>query len=147
MNEGRIEQIGTPSQVFHQPASEFVMHFIGNVNLFHGRVWPGRAVFGSLVLNHAAHEDADGRPARLFVRPYDLVISRQPDSSPSIPARITRIMSAGPQTRIELLSESGETFRAELTHEQFRDLALAPGEQVHASFRDARLFVEQDYAI
>jgi len=38
MNEGRIEQAGTPDEVFHNPASEFVVTFLGNVNLFHGRV-------------------------------------------------------------------------------------------------------------
>ena len=41
MNGGRIEQIGTPQEVFHQPASEFVMHFLGNVNVFHGRLEGG----------------------------------------------------------------------------------------------------------
>ncbi len=44
MNAGRIEQVGTPEEVFHQPATEFVINFLGNVNLFHGRVENGRAV-------------------------------------------------------------------------------------------------------
>ena len=50
MNEGRIEQVGTPEQVFHQPANEFVLNFLGHVNVFHGRVQQDRAVFGSLAV-------------------------------------------------------------------------------------------------
>ncbi len=46
MNQGRIEQIGTPDDVFHHPASEFVVTFLGNVNLFHGRVESGQTVIG-----------------------------------------------------------------------------------------------------
>lgn len=38
MNEGRIEQMGTPEEVYENPASPFVYDFLGNVNLFHGRV-------------------------------------------------------------------------------------------------------------
>ena len=37
MNQAKIEQVGTPDEVFHNPASEFVMDFLGNVNVFHGR--------------------------------------------------------------------------------------------------------------
>src|ERR1700691_1591875 len=53
MNQGRIEQSGTPDEVFHHPVSEFVVTFLGNVNLFHGRA-------------------DSGGTARVFVRPHDL---------------------------------------------------------------------------
>ena len=42
MNDGRIEQIGTPEELYHHPATPFVYNFLGNVNLFHGRVEDGR---------------------------------------------------------------------------------------------------------
>src|SRR6185369_5502572 len=50
MNHGPIEQVGTPDDVFHHPATEFVMHFLGDVNAFHGRVDAGVVQFGSLEL-------------------------------------------------------------------------------------------------
>ena len=42
MNQGRIEQIGTPDDVFHHPQTEFVMDFLGKVNVFHGRLRTAR---------------------------------------------------------------------------------------------------------
>ena len=43
MNRGRIEQIGTPQEIFDHPANAFVMDFLGNVNVFHGRIHDGKA--------------------------------------------------------------------------------------------------------
>jgi sulfate transport system ATP-binding protein len=143
MNQARIEQTGTPEEVFHHPGSEFVMDFMGAVNLFHGRIESGRAVFGSLVLD--APGAADGQPARLFVRPYDLKIG-QSGSTPSLRARVLRIHSAGPQVRVELRSENGDTLRLEMAHPEFRERGITPGDDVFVSLRDARIFTE-DYSI
>ena len=49
MNEGRIEQDGTPEEVVEHPATPFVVNFLGQVNIFHGRVQGGRALLGPLV--------------------------------------------------------------------------------------------------
>src|SRR6195256_3969127 len=51
MNQGRIEQIGTPEEVFHKPATQFVMEFLGQVNMFHGRVKGGKAMLGEVALD------------------------------------------------------------------------------------------------
>src|SRR5271165_4176562 len=51
MNEGRVEQIGTPDEVFHNPKTEFVMNFLGQVNQFHGRVEGGKIHFATLALD------------------------------------------------------------------------------------------------
>ena len=47
MNQAHIEQVGTPTEVFHNPASEFVMDFLGDVNVFHGRIEQGQAVWAA----------------------------------------------------------------------------------------------------
>ena len=104
MNRGRIEQEGTPTEVFQQPANAFVMDFLGNVNLFHGRVEGGKAVFGSLMLDYPEGSKANGRAARLLVRPHDLEIHTRPNGRPTLPARVSRILTAGPQVKIELLA-------------------------------------------
>ena len=146
MNEGRIEQAGTPEEVFHQPASEFVMDFMGNVNLFRGRIESGKAVFGPLVLEHSEASGPDGRAARLFVRPYDLDIHRHHNGRPGLRARVLRIQAAGPQARVELVAETGEAVTVEMAHAQFRQSRVEPGDQVFVSLRDARIFTE-DYTI
>ncbi|MGR5868822.1 hypothetical protein ACT7C5_18960 [Bacillus pacificus] len=56
MNEGRIEQMGTPEEVYENPASPFVYDFLGNVNLFHGRVHKGKLNVGSVELEAPEHK-------------------------------------------------------------------------------------------
>ena len=61
MNEGRIEQMGTPDEVYDKPANPFVYNFLGNVNLFHGRLEEGRLSFGGIELDCA--------PGKLGLKP------------------------------------------------------------------------------
>lgn len=142
MRDGRIEQEGTPEEVYHRPASEFVMEFMGNVNLFHGRIESGKAVFGSMVLDHAGAAVPDGHGARLFVRPFELDISHQKNGLPGMKARVTRVQPAGAQVRIELSSENGEALHVEMPHSRFRERAVAPQDDVFVTLLDSRIFLE-----
>jgi sulfate/thiosulfate transport system ATP-binding protein len=73
MGHGRIEQSGTPAEVFDRPANAFVMDFLGNVNVFHGRVANGRAQVGSVEVAAPDYPQAESRPASVYVRPHELV--------------------------------------------------------------------------
>jgi sulfate transport system ATP-binding protein len=146
MNEARIEQTGTPEEVFHHPATEFVMDFMGSVNLFHGRIESGKAVFGPMVMEHSSGGVVEGQTARLFVRPYDLEIRRSSGAAPSLRARVLRIQAAGPQVKVELQAETGEAVVVEMPHAQFRQSGILAGAEVFVGLRDARVFTE-DYSI
>ncbi len=146
MNEGHIEQIGSPDEVFHQPATEFVMKFLGNVNLFHGRIKAGKGFFGPWEVKAITGTPKDGVPARLFVRPHDLDILRESDGTPVAQAIVRRVQSAGPYVKIELELNTGETLLVELSHERFRLMHPEIGEHVLISLRNARVFTE-DYHI
>jgi sulfate transport system ATP-binding protein len=146
MNKGRIEQCGTPDEVFHKPANGFVMDFLGNVNLFHGRVENGRAVFSPPAAQSPPGGKPNGGTARLFVRPFDLEIHGQSMGESSFRGQITRIQSAGPVVKVELLDEANQTVFVEMAHERFRQQTLAVGEQVYVSPRESRVFVD-DYSI
>ena len=124
MNQARIEQTGVPEEVVHHPASEFVMDFMGSVNLFNGRIESGKAVFGPLVMDHAASGAVEGQTARMFVRPYDLDIQRLSTGKPSLRARVLRIQAAGPQVKVELQAETGEAVVVEMPHAQFRESGI-----------------------
>src|SRR6186713_2006611 len=63
MNEGRIEQDGSPEEVFEHPKTSFVMNFLGNVNIFHGRVEGGKALLGPLALDYPEHQESTPHPA------------------------------------------------------------------------------------
>jgi sulfate transport system ATP-binding protein len=135
MNKGKIEQIGSPDEVFHHPANSFVMEFLGNVNLFHGRMDAGQPVISSA--------GRDGK-TRVLVRPHDLEIYPHANGH-TIQARVTRIQSAGPTVKVELEHEGAEPFHAELSHEAFRASPVLVGQDVFVRPRNA--FVFEDYSI
>ncbi|HDP33477.1 MAG TPA: sulfate ABC transporter ATP-binding protein [Candidatus Hydrogenedentes bacterium] len=146
MNEGKIEQVGTPDEVFHHPKTEFVMRFMGHVNLFHGRVESDKAVFGPWELEPDEGVYTEGKDARLFVRPHEMDILREPDGRPMAEATVKRIHSAGPYVKVELHLESGEILLVELSHDRFREINPVVGEKILVGLRNARVFSE-DYVI
>jgi sulfate transport system ATP-binding protein len=147
MNHGRIEQAGTPAEVFESPANPFVMDFLGNVNVFHGRVQNGRARAGVLEIACPDYPHAEARAATMYVRPHELEIERSANGGGSLRARIERINSAGSVAKVVLSAlDGGGDLSVELSPERFGELGLQPGETVYVSPRKVRVFVP-DYVI
>jgi sulfate transport system ATP-binding protein len=146
MNRGRIEQVGTPEEVFDRPATPFVMDFLGNVNVFHGRVEHGQAVLGGLSIAYPDHLDGEPRPATVYVRPHELDVERAPRNGSSIRANILRIVPSGSAVRIGLADDSGDPLSVELHRARFAELQLSVGETVYVVPRHVRVFV-QDFQI
>ncbi|MGD9126701.1 MAG: sulfate ABC transporter ATP-binding protein [Planctomycetia bacterium] len=140
MNQGHIEQVGTPDEVFHSPKTHFVVNFLGQVNRFHGRVQDGKVYFATLAWESPEEFAAESGPAQVFVRPHDFTIATTPDSQPSFRARVDYIHSAGPAVRLELLAESGERLWAEVSQERWRRLDVAHGGEVFVTPRDVKIF-------
>jgi sulfate transport system ATP-binding protein len=129
MNNGAIEQAGTPEEVFHHPANEFVMDFLGQVNLFHAR------------------SEGGGQPRRWMVRPFDLEIVKDRPTATSVKARITRINAAGSTVKVELQGDDvTEPILVEIPHERYQGLDLKVSESVFVSPRESKVFFE-DYSI
>jgi len=142
MNHGKIEQIGTPSEVYDHPATPFVYQFLGNVNLFHSRVHGGFARIGELQIEAPEHADANDVAALAYVRPYDIELQREASGS-AFSARIQDIHTIGPVVRLELQhDDSSEPIEVELQRELFNSLALKDGETVYIKPRNLRLFVQ-----
>ena len=141
MNEGRIEQCGTPDEVFHHPATEFVLNFLGSVNVFHGRVEERRVSFASVSVDAPRDADLSSGPVKVFVRPYEFELANSAEDGPSLKATVRHIHSAGPVVRLDLVAESGESFSAELPQDRFRTLNLVPGGTVYVSPKDVRVFL------
>jgi sulfate transport system ATP-binding protein len=121
MNEGKFEQIGTPAEVYENPATSFVFKFLGNVNLFHGRIDNGVTYIQQTATDHV-----------VFVRPHLLDIVREAPShgSNAFQATIVHINAAGPLVKIEAQAEWGARVQVEMPQQHFRDLSLNKGEQV-----------------
>ena len=129
MNHGKIEQIGSPDEVYSSPASPFVYQFLGNVNVFHSRVQGGYAE----VERHAAAEKATA-----FVRPHDIDITRQAADG-ALQATVAHVHPIGPVVRVEL-QHGGEIVEVELSRERHESLQLAVGQAVWFRPRQMRVF-------
>jgi sulfate transport system ATP-binding protein len=145
MNQGRIEQMAPPEELFHKPATAFVMGFLGNVNLFHGRVAGSKAILGALSLDITGQPASHEGSARLFVRPADFEVRGHPGQG-AIPAVLRHVHAAGPVVRLELQDEAGGYIQAELPHADWQALGLGLGSQAWLKPKGARVFVD-DYAI
>src|SRR5690606_36995176 len=88
MHQGRIEQIGTPAEVYKHPATPFVYGFLGSVNLFHGRVDGGTVRVGEDTVPHEGSGFANGADVYAFARPHELRILINGDATAGLPARV-----------------------------------------------------------
>lgn len=147
MNNGKIEQIGSPDEVYTNPKSPFVYDFLGNVNLFKGRLHNGKLLHGEIaldvpdVLTHT-EDNAIG-----YVRPHDIHIEKT--SIPgTVPVIISHIHLLGPIVQMELRREDLDEFlEAELSKEQFIHLQLHIGDQVFVKPKQLKVFIPEDYSI
>jgi sulfate transport system ATP-binding protein len=147
MNQGRIEQIGTPDEVFHHPASEFVMSFLGDVNRFLGRIQDGVVRVDELGAQVPLERDdagPDGLGARVFMRPHDLALARDGEEAgaTSFSATIVRVNAAGPNVRLELENAGGRPLHAAVSAEDLARDQLAVGDRVQVTARRTRVFTD-----
>ena len=121
MNAGRLEQVGPPVDVFHEPASAWVMRFLGDVNEF-----PVSSPDGSTVG---------------YVRPHEIELSRSITDASSLAARVRRVQPAGASVRVEFeAAAAAAPLVAELDERRFQELALRAGDDVFLSPRRVRVF-------
>ncbi|WHP41569.1 sulfate/molybdate ABC transporter ATP-binding protein [Lysinibacillus boronitolerans] len=147
MNNGKIEQIGSPDEVYTNPKSPFVYDFLGNVNLFKGRLHNGKLMQGEVVLDVPDALTHSEDNAIGYVRPHDIQIEKT--SIPgTVPVKISHIHLLGPIVQIELRREDHNEFlEAELSKEQFHLLQLKVGDQVFVKPKQLKVFIPEDYSI
>ena len=127
MNKGKIEQVGTPAEIYDHPASAFVMSFIGPVN-----VLPS----SSRMFQDNGFDSAN---PEIFLRPHDVVIETT-ENSATVPARISRLIHLGWEIQVELTLDDGQVVNANLTREKFDNLQLQPQQRVFVKPKDAKSF-------
>jgi sulfate transport system ATP-binding protein len=117
MNRGRIEQVGSPTELYDEPASEFVMQFVGEAN----------------------------RVGDAWVRPHDLDVRAEPAPG-AVEAQIERVTRYGFDARVELVSADGEGLLVQLTRDRLEELELERGQIVWVLPQHNRTFAEPVYA-
>ena len=146
LRDGRIEQIGTPEEIYDHPASPFVYDFLGNVNLFSGRVKDGSVLIGDTEFSLNEKTGETETQAVAFVRPHDIRVTRAA-TGPALAAQVIRSNAAGPVANLELKRlDSGEQFTVQLSKELYQELQPKAGEQVFVELRNVKIFSD-DYSI
>jgi len=127
MNQGRVEQMGSPAQIYDHPASAFVMSFIGSVNVLPStsRIFQGNGF--------------DSPHQEVFLRPQDILVEVQPNGS-TVPARISRLIHLGWEVQAELTLDDGQVLTAHLTRDRFDELNLQPQQRVYVKPKEAKAF-------
>jgi sulfate/thiosulfate transport system ATP-binding protein len=130
MNQGRVEQIGSPAELYDNPATPFVMSFIGPVN-----VLPSSASIFKRVGYRADHPN-------VFLRPHDVLVELTPNPETS-PAIVNRVIHLGWEIQVELTLEDQQSFTVYLSREQFNHLNLRSGQHVYVKPKETKSFATQ----
>ena len=142
MNHGKLEQMGTPEEVWAHPASPFVYGFLGDVNLFQGRAHHGEVHVEGMTIAAPEYADLANTQAMAFVRPYDLEVKPYTLGAEGLVAKLTRSLVVGPIARLELERDGDhQHMEAQLPADQFQALGLKEGDTVVVRPRQARVFV------
>ncbi|MGF1589892.1 MAG: sulfate/molybdate ABC transporter ATP-binding protein [Pleurocapsa sp.] len=134
MNQGRIEQVGTPAEIYDNPANPFVMSFVGEVNALPNN---------SPILNNSSNiHHSNSSSLRFFVRPHDLAVLETPQEY-NIAAKVKRIIHLGWDIQLELILPDNSLVTAHLNREEFAQLNLEIGQKVYLEPREIKSF-QQD---
>jgi sulfate transport system ATP-binding protein len=140
MDKGRIEQIGTPGEVYDHPATAFVHGFIGESIVLPVDISDGCVRLGGKALNIAANGAASGA-SKLFVRRHDMQIG--PAGSGALDGAVQRVRSFGPIQRAEIALSAGECATV-IEIDAPRDRELQTGDIIGLQPRRYRIFAGQD---
>jgi sulfate transport system ATP-binding protein len=101
INDGIVEQVGSPDDLYDRPANDFVMSFLGPVTTLGGR----------------------------YVRPHDLEVLDAPGVG-TVPARVVRLVRLGFEVRVDAVAGDDEIW-IQITRGELDRLALSPGSEIH----------------
>ncbi len=146
MSKGKIEQVGSPAEIFEHPANPFVMDFLGNVNVFHGSISGDRAAIDRLQVTLRA-DGGDPSDAKAFVRSHELEILHHRNGRPALQANVVHINPARPVVKVRLHAEEfGVWLNVDVSWDRYADLRLKHGDTVFVTPRNVRVFTP-DYQI
>jgi sulfate transport system ATP-binding protein len=145
MHQGRVEQSGSPHDIYDRPATPFVAEFVGGTNVLSGHVQDGRAAL-SRSLSVAIPGGREGAQVQAFVRPQEVKLSRAEGEQDVSVARVERLTRVGANAKVSLQLPDGTPMIVELPRAEVDALGIAEGDRVLVDLRDAKIFVE-DYSI
>lgn len=139
-SKGKLEQAGTPAEVYEEPATEFVARFIGAMNIVEGEVRKGTVAIGSL--EFPAPGFAEGTRLQVGFRPYYVKVSEDPQRYRQS-ARLRHIYFLGVAYRLEIETEDGILLRSRMNKEEFRQYRFEVGQPVSYAVTQFRFLPQE----
>ena len=141
MNKGHVEQLGSPDEVYNHPASPFVYGFLGNVNVFHGRVHEGVLASDGVEFDVEGHGSGKGTA---YIRPHDLEVERYVQGAEGIVVKLRRAHAIGPLAQLDLeRTDNAQIIEATISNERYVALNLKDGETLVVRPKRLRVFVDE----
>ena len=141
MNHGRIEQIGTPDEVYDDPVNPFVFSFLGRAVTLQGTVANGALHLGGRSFLNPTVDPSARSPATVFARPQDVTVTAAPNGDAHVETTVKRVNLAGPVVYLELTrTDDGATLEVEIPSDHSRQLAPAKGARVFLNLKKYRVF-------
>jgi sulfate transport system ATP-binding protein len=130
LNKGKVEQLGSPREVYEKPASPFVMSFIGPVN--------------ELRANGAGGQEG----ATTLVRPSDITVIKGANgqADQGLGGRVEQVRYLGATIKLQIALPDGQSVQVHLSRDRFAELELEPGDWVSLEPKQPRVF-QEDYSI
>lgn len=149
MNKGRVEQCGSPGEIYNEPATSFANSFIGSVNEFRGRVEGANVRVGDDLIPHGNRDLLDGSLVVAYARPHDTAIGPATGEGVGVAAKVNRILDGGAVSRIELVangaSRNGRSdyFEVEMAPSEIAAFGLEAGKPVRITSRRLSVFRDE----
>jgi sulfate transport system ATP-binding protein len=145
LNKGKVEQIGSPENVYDHPANPFVYGFLGSVNLFHARLDKGVINLDNTETTAKDSTESADTDVSFFVRPHDVSLSLDNESGKGIEAKITAHRILGSRVRVNLTTLAGDkNIEADIDKRQWNLIKQENRETVFIVFSGAKIYSKDE---
>jgi sulfate transport system ATP-binding protein len=147
LRDGRVEQAGSPTELYENPANAFVASFLGGAKILKGSVASGRAQFAEQSMSTSV-DFADGAVVEAFVRPHDIGIEKvsAPVNGNQV-ATVSRLIRVGSFVKLSIALPDGDSISVQLSRRECDERGLREGDHVRLDLREVKVATQMDYVI
>ena len=145
MNKGRIEHVGRPQEIYDNPETEFVAHFVGTVNILHGKITRNKLLFGAveLELPESSIKFREGDFAKVLIRPEDLIVTKKRKPK-AITGTVMEVRFLGPVVHMRISFGRGISLIAVKSKAEALEENIKEGDKVYVDITLSKVFPEEE---
>ena len=144
MNQGHIEQIGTPAEVYKQPKTAFVAHFLGDVNLLYGYIENNTLIIGDFHKDMRGQGTWPDQSTIAYVRPHEISIAKIARKN-DIQGEVVRIHTAGPTVFLEIaVAGQPKHIDVSISYRQYEQQQVEIGDTVYWQPALVNIFMQDE---